>query len=66
MPIFEYKCQDCRKEFERVVFGSDSGQVPCPQCGSQETKRQLSVFACGGAADSLAGGCGSTPTGGFS
>lgn len=43
MPIYEYACQDCGREFETLVR---SDTVPeCPACHSQHLERQLSVFA---------------------
>ncbi len=66
MPIFEFKCEACGREFERVVFGSDEQSAPCPECGSDNTKKQLSVFSCTGMTDGGIGSCGPAPTGGFS
>ena len=43
MPIFEYICQECRHEFETLVFGRDKAK--CPKCQSQKLSPQLSVFA---------------------
>jgi len=67
MPIFEYVCQECRHEFEALVFGQQKAE--CPKCHSRKLEAQLSVFAVsakGGAAssaasfsDRAAGGCGS-------
>lgn len=60
MPIYEYTCQDCRREFETLVR---SGTVPqCPQCHSTQLEKKLSVFATAGAGDealaaSMAGAC---------
>ncbi len=44
MPIFEYRCDGCGGEFEELVRSSDE-TVPCPDCGSEEVSRKLSVFA---------------------
>jgi len=71
MPIFEFRCHKCGKEFERLVFASDKGSVPCPQCGSESTERVLSVFASNAtgkmASGSCAtGSCASKPSTGFS
>ena len=30
MPIFEYRCEKCRKTFETLVFGNQ--EVSCPKC----------------------------------
>ncbi|HKQ62145.1 MAG TPA: zinc ribbon domain-containing protein [Candidatus Polarisedimenticolaceae bacterium] len=45
MPIFEYVCQRCRKQFEAIVQGSTRPE--CPKCHSRDLRRQLSVFAVG-------------------
>ena len=43
MPIFEYACQDCGREFETLVRAST---VPhCPDCASTQLEKKLSVFA---------------------
>lgn len=43
MPIYEYACADCGKEFEALVR---SGSTPeCPACHSTHLEKQLSVFA---------------------
>lgn len=43
MPIFEYTCQDCGREFEKLVR---SGEQPaCPHCQSTHLNKHLSVFA---------------------
>ncbi|MCH8125239.1 zinc ribbon domain-containing protein [candidate division KSB1 bacterium] len=45
MPIYEYKCVECQKEFE--IFHTSSGldSVECPKCRSKETKKLFSTFA---------------------
>jgi putative FmdB family regulatory protein len=43
MPIFEYVCQECKNEFEALVFGRDKAK--CPKCESKKLIPQLSVFA---------------------
>jgi len=61
MPIYEYACRDCGKEFELLVR-SDT-RLECPQCHSVKLEKQLSVFATADAtADptpAFAGPCGS-------
>ena len=50
MPIFEYKCDDCGREFEELVFDQD--ETPeCPKCGSKKTAKLMSCcrFKSGGA-----------------
>ncbi|MGQ9858448.1 MAG: FmdB family zinc ribbon protein [Thermodesulfobacteriota bacterium] len=49
MPIYEYRCTHCQKEFERIVLGGDS-EVECPSCKGKEVKRLMSAaaFKCNG------------------
>jgi putative FmdB family regulatory protein len=44
MPIFEYKCQDCGAQFERIITSSSS-DVLCRECESPHVDKLLSVFA---------------------
>ena len=60
MPIYEYACLDCGREFEALVR---STTVPeCPQCHSVQLNKKLSVFATAAAsgevAPAMAGPCG--------
>lgn len=61
MPIFEYRCEGCGNEFEALVRSNT--QPACPQCGSAQVDKQLSVFATasssGGDLPPLPAGCGS-------
>jgi len=61
MPIYEYACQDCGREFEKLVR---SETVPeCPQCHSTQLAKRLSVFATAASAPAalpaMSGPCGS-------
>ena len=40
MPIYEYKCNGCGKDFETLVMGSFVPQ--CPDCKSEDLARQMS------------------------
>lgn len=43
MPIYEYICEECGQDFEKVVRFSEADLSPiCPACGSQETHKQIS------------------------
>ena len=44
MPIYEYRCEGCQSSFEALVTRSEP-QAQCPQCGSHELAREMSVFA---------------------
>ena len=69
MPIYEYTCKSCKSKFEQLVRSmSSEAKVKCPECGSAETARNLSVFAVssagpkgGGGADPMCGRCGGPP-----
>jgi len=46
MPIYEYKCEDCGNEFEKlVVRAADGGAVACPSCGQAHPTQRFSTFA---------------------
>lgn len=44
MPIYEFLCQNCGQEFERLVFRSDEA-VECPACGHQGVNKLMSACA---------------------
>ena len=43
MPIYEYVCGDCGREFEKLVRKTETPQ--CVACGSESVTRQLSLPA---------------------
>jgi len=44
MPIYEYQCNDCQTKFEALRAIKDADAViGCKNCGSEQTKRLLSV-----------------------
>jgi len=43
MPIYEYHCNKCNKDFECLVFGKED--PVCPSCNKKKVTRILS--ACG-------------------
>jgi putative FmdB family regulatory protein len=46
MPIYEYECQACGKQFEALHRSMFDSQSPaCPACGAGAVQRRLSVFA---------------------
>lgn len=53
MPIFEYRCEECKEEFEELVFGSQ--EVACPNCGSRSVSKKLSIFGMSGVEKPFAG-----------
>ncbi len=56
MPIFEYICKNCGKDFEAIIYGAQ--EPACPKCASTRLEQQLSRFAVVG---EKANGLSSTP-----
>ena len=45
MPIYEYRCADCRKKFEVLVLkAEEESSLRCPHCSSAKMKRLISRF----------------------
>ena len=44
MPIFEYRCKDCGKRFEKLVLPNKTGKVTCPKCGKARLEQLISSF----------------------
>ena len=42
MPIYEYQCQECGEEFERLIRSFE--KIECPECGSEKVRKLLSRF----------------------
>ncbi|HET8966933.1 MAG TPA: zinc ribbon domain-containing protein [Candidatus Acidoferrum sp.] len=58
MPIYEYICDDCKSQFEKIVINRQQ-EISCPHCSSNKATIQLSVFSsavAGGSAKSSSGG----------
>jgi putative FmdB family regulatory protein len=45
MPLYEFHCAGCDRDFELLVRSSDWKGTPCPHCGSKKLSKQLSTFA---------------------
>jgi len=44
MPIYEYKCSDCKANFEILVSKSDDEKdIKCKKCGSNKIKKTISA-----------------------
>jgi putative FmdB family regulatory protein len=56
MPIYEYVCDACQAQFEKIVINKQQ-EISCPKCASKKATIQLSVFATAGNSSS------STPSG---
>lgn len=44
MPIFEYACENCGTNFEKLVRRAGV-EVSCPKCSSRDLQQQFSTFA---------------------
>jgi putative FmdB family regulatory protein len=61
MPIYEYTCHICERDFEELIRRpADEAEVTCPSCGSGEVIKKFSAFgfSSGGAFTSSVGGGG--------
>src|SRR4029453_18976535 len=49
MPIYEFRCGECRKKFEKIVLlGNVPKSAECPKCGKKGAERLESRFATAG------------------
>ncbi|TKJ31780.1 MAG: FmdB family transcriptional regulator [Chloroflexi bacterium B3_Chlor] len=49
MPIYEYRCHDCGEKFEKLVrTSSDRTELSCPNCGSKQAEKLMSLFGTSG------------------
>ena len=46
MPVYEYKCEKCDRDFslEMKISEYTKKKITCPKCKSEEVKRQISSF----------------------
>lgn len=46
MPTYEYRCRECKKQFERVEALADHGhgRPQCPQCKSRQVEQVFTSF----------------------
>jgi putative FmdB family regulatory protein len=63
MPIYEFHCTTCRKNFDELYRSASERRHPkCPACGSSDVHKKFSSFALGGKSGSAGGdsggGCG--------
>jgi len=63
MPIYEYRCQKCKKVFEKIQRVAEGGsRLVCPHCGNKKVEKLVSGFSSKGSVSSYS--C--TPPGGSS
>lgn len=63
MPLYEYRCGACGKEFEAYKRLSDGkAEEVCPACGGSSRKLGISLFRAGGSSAAPGGSsCGAGP-----
>ncbi|MGD0883789.1 MAG: zinc ribbon domain-containing protein [Thermodesulfovibrionales bacterium] len=61
MPIYEYNCNACKEDFEKLVFGSQT--IQCPKCGCDDIRKKLSTFGMRGVENPGSSGCSSCSSG---
>ncbi|HUJ95947.1 MAG TPA: zinc ribbon domain-containing protein [Terriglobales bacterium] len=45
MPVYDYICNDCHKEFEVVLTLSEHDKpITCPKCGSKNVEQEAAAF----------------------
>ncbi|AIH03923.1 MULTISPECIES: zinc ribbon domain-containing protein [Thermodesulfobacterium] len=43
MPIYEFRCYDCGRIFEKLIFSkTEEQEVKCPFCGSEKVEKVVS------------------------
>jgi putative FmdB family regulatory protein len=67
MPIYEYRCLDCSKIFEKIIWNLQNDDVCCPDCKGEKVERLLSAFCKSGGQSgkgtSLPSACEPSPSG---
>ncbi len=62
MPIYEYRCQECKALFELISTSTESAPAPtCPKCQSANVKKTISASSF-----RISGGTSSIPSGALS
>jgi len=70
MPLYEYRCNECGAEFEKIVRFSETCLLPaCPECQGQDTRKKISTIAFlngSGSGSKASTNASCSPRGGFS
>ncbi|MFI5179095.1 MAG: zinc ribbon domain-containing protein [Vicinamibacterales bacterium] len=45
MPLYDYRCRGCGREFEALVRAADPTPPECPACRGRDLEQLLSTFA---------------------
>ncbi len=57
MPLYEYSCPACGRQFEELTRSADADKVKCPACG-KKAARKFSTFGVSMAPERTSGGPG--------
>jgi putative FmdB family regulatory protein len=58
VPIYEYRCEECRKRSSALLPSFSSPDPVCPHCGKPGLRRLVSTFATVKSGDDFGGGDG--------
>jgi putative FmdB family regulatory protein len=58
VPFYEYKCKKCETEFEELVPVGTTETPPCPECGSTQVEKLMSLFGSAGSSGDGGAACG--------
>lgn len=58
MPIYEFRCKECERDFKTLRRADKIAETQCPGCGSDHLMRLLSVTAQVASDPAPAQGCG--------
>lgn len=64
MPIYEFKCNDCGKQFSKLILKKDD-TVQCPGCKSENVDKLISVVSSFGSSKGGSSGSSCSGIGGF-
>lgn len=57
MPIYAFECQECHKRFDELIRNAtDLADIRCPECGSEEVRREVTAPSLGGGNQTSDGG----------
>ncbi len=43
MPIYEYRCLECSRSFEKIITSSAAETIVCDHCGSPKVQKKVSA-----------------------
>jgi putative FmdB family regulatory protein len=65
MPLYEFSCKNCGRQFESLVTAGREKDVVCVECGSADVRKMISCFGIGGGSSRIkasSSGCTSCST----